>query len=206
MSRSTDSAGMDEAVSALVDGELPRRDSARVLQKVSEDPALRARWRRYHALRAALAGEMVIPSRPDLARRISAAIRDEEEITRPAWRRVSHLRSGLRARAGTIGLAGLAAVLTAAALLAVPERADPPARMVADSTDPVMTIAEADDESHSRADPLAASLTDAEPLPVTPELQQRFGMYLVTHAEYSASGDLPGVMPYSRVAGYSVDR
>ena len=74
----TESEGeMNDRLSALVDGELDHMELAPVVERLLEDSDMRARWARYHLLRAYLRGFRPCSLGDDLSARIRAALANE---------------------------------------------------------------------------------------------------------------------------------
>lgn len=65
----------NEHLSALIDGELDRRESAFLLRRLTTDASMQDDWTRYHLTRACIHNEF--PGRIDLVSRVRAAIADE---------------------------------------------------------------------------------------------------------------------------------
>lgn len=65
---------MRESLSALMDDEANELEIERVLARIGEDEALRARWVRYQAARSALSGQAAALAHLDVSRAVSAAV------------------------------------------------------------------------------------------------------------------------------------
>lgn len=65
----------NEHLSALVDGELDRRESVFLLRRLSSDQAMQDDWSRYHLIRACMQREF--SGRVDLVARVREAVADE---------------------------------------------------------------------------------------------------------------------------------
>lgn len=78
---------INEQLSALADNELPRREFPLLWQRVARDPALTAKWARYHLMRDALRGDLPNETMPALGAAISTALADEAPVSvvRASW-------------------------------------------------------------------------------------------------------------------------
>ena len=83
MTSKTESMTGEEALSALLDGELEALPRNRVLGRLIEDEELRARWARYHAGRASLEGAEPGLIGADFSERVAAAVSAETPIMVP---------------------------------------------------------------------------------------------------------------------------
>jgi anti-sigma factor RsiW len=95
---------MSEELSALVDGELARSETAFMLRRLGHDAGLRARYARYHLIRDCLRSPTLAMPALDLAARVQAALAAE-----PAPRRALPWRMGLQYAAGFFTAAVVAA-------------------------------------------------------------------------------------------------
>ena len=95
---------MSEELSALVDGELARTETAFMMRRLGHDAELRARYARYHLIRDCLRTPSLAMPAMDLASRVHAALASE-----PAPRRVMPWRTGLQYAAGFFTAAIVAA-------------------------------------------------------------------------------------------------
>lgn len=95
---------MSEELSALVDGELARTETAFMLRRLGHDAELRARYARYHLIRDCLRNPSLAMPTTSLAERVQAALAAE-----PAPRRALPWRMGLQYAAGFFTAAIVAA-------------------------------------------------------------------------------------------------
>jgi len=191
-----DGGERDEFLSALLDGELSGEDCARTVERLLRDPRLQAQWSRYHAARSALERSGAGCVGPAFAARVRQALADEPTILAPAepasWRLWGRPIAGL-ALAATVAVAALAGLL-----LAQPAHAPAPgdAAVVADL--------DAGNAPAPGAGELApAAYHEASPAARQAELRRRLALYLVSHSEYAQAGEMPGVLRYSRFAGFN---
>ena len=201
-----------EAMSALVDGELPSAEAERLIERVREDEELRARWTRYHAGRAALAGH---PARlsANFAERVHARLQEEPAIAGPLARRSPRIRGWRPSGQGMIGFAVAASVgaVTLAGLLTLRDAQD--TGVSPSSTAPVAELTGGERVAGVpvpmlRPDGLAtvsASIPQgaASGPTIDPEWMDE---YVTSHAVMSAGGSMPGLIHSGRLAGYQADR
>lgn len=191
----------DEALSALVDGELPPAQRERLIGCLLAEPGLRARWARYHALRATAHGCPPGILDGGFCERLHDTLADEPVLA--ASRRPR--RPGARWLRPAAGLA-LAASVTLVALggLLVWQRqavdgsgADPSATGVSSAAAPRI------DAGGGMADIRPAMLATAADPAERAALRRRLEVYLARHSGYSGAADMPGMLPYTRFAGFN---
>lgn len=190
MTSKTESMTGEEALSALVDGELETLPRNRIVGRLLEDPELRARWARYHAGRASLEGAEPGLIGAGFSERVAAAVSAEPPITAPG--RLRGVHEPLWGRAG--------AAIAAAAVVA----------MVAVGGGMVLR-----DGVFESPTPVAAG-GDATPLvsgtfgdglePAEQErVRQRLAVYLNSHNRFADAGEMPNVIPSSRLVGFNAE-
>jgi negative regulator of sigma E activity len=108
-----DETRLNEALSALMDGEADELEVRRVLREVPAQPELAAAWKRYHAVRASLQQEMHLNPRVDLLQGVQARLAAENTHQ---GRLSGLLRSRIVRYAGQ---GAIAASVAAAALMGV---------------------------------------------------------------------------------------
>lgn len=170
----------DEKLSAFMDDEF----HPEVLDTLKQDEEARGRWTRYHLIRDMLSGHAeAIPS-SDFAGRVSAALRDEPTILRPARKAVGHT---LKQVAGM----AIAATVATVAVLTVQQSG------VNDVGQPSSTvIASNPDNSVSGVQVVS---TNPVSQPMDQQVQSKLSSYLINHNEYSASSRMQGMLPYMRI-------
>lgn len=172
----------DEKLSAFMDDEI----HPEVLTTLKQDSEARGRWSRYHLIRDVLSGHTeTIPS-SDFAERVSAALRDEPTVLRPARRRLGHTVKQVA------GLAIAATVATVAVLTVQQSEISPgsvtaPAQVAANGSVPVDGIRSVNASNN----PPVRSFDQ--------EVQSKLSNYLINHNEYSASSRMQGMLPYMRI-------
>lgn len=73
-----------ELLSALKDGELDEQQTARLLSRLTEDPALRQRWHRYHLVGDVMRNNIPTLFQHNLADRIKTALLTEPTVLSPS--------------------------------------------------------------------------------------------------------------------------
>jgi sigma-E factor negative regulatory protein RseA len=106
---------LDSQLSAMFDDELPEAECELLARRLSRDEALKARWRRYAVMGAAIRAERGVRLDANLALRVSAAISSEPALAGEEVRRGRTGGSRLIQRwwqpvAGTAVAAGVAAM------------------------------------------------------------------------------------------------
>jgi sigma-E factor negative regulatory protein RseA len=106
---------LDSQLSAMFDDELPQEECELLARRLSRDEALKARWRRYAVMGAAIRAERGVRLDANLASRVSSAISAEPSLSAEEARSRKASGSGLVRRwwqpvAGTAVAAGVAAL------------------------------------------------------------------------------------------------
>lgn len=106
---------LDSQLSAMFDDELPEAECELLARRLSRDEALKARWRRYAVMGAAIRAERGVRLDANLALRVGAAISSEPALAGEEFRRGRAGGSRLIQRwwqpvAGTAVAAGVAAM------------------------------------------------------------------------------------------------
>jgi anti-sigma factor RsiW len=186
---------LDEALSALMDGELPPDEAQRVLDAVLDDPALRQRWARYHRAGTALRGER-FPGADVVAVGVREALEREPVPLQAA------ADSARRRPAAWVGLALAASLAVVAVLVVLGPGGEPAGPVVA----PVATA--------PRPGPAVSDVRDETPAPgpermawqaAGPGVSKRLNAYLLDHSDYLSDG-VHGLLAYARVVGYDEQR
>ena len=182
-----------EQVSALVDATLDGPRTERLLQRLDADPALRARWGRYHLIRDVLRGEPVVATARDVAAGVRERLMTEPVVIAPRWSRPVLRRQWFGAAAGL----AVAASFGAAAVLLLP-------RMEVPSGQPGPAVVAAQPDAQT-------PWMLVEQRPVTrwhardPAVESDLHRYLADHSEYAATG-VKGPMPLATLVGYDTGR
>jgi anti-sigma factor RsiW len=195
-----------EQLSALIDGELPASETALLLRRLADEPALRQRLARYGACGEALRGVRV---RSDFALRVSTALIAEPAhrarvASHPVLRRYLAPLAGL-AIAATVAGAAILVLGRSPALNARPaivaEQGAPAAMPVGPPAAPAPTVARRTPQAGTFA--ALTSPAGSEPASyVTPAARQGLGVipraelanYVVAHSEVSASLGMRSVL------------
>ena len=164
---------MKEKISALMDGELERHQSAGAIEAVKDGGEARETWRGYHLIGDAMR-EMRMLS-PGFAERVGAAIGQEPTVLAPRRRTFAN-PAAMRWSALA---AGIAAVALVGWVAFVPQAEQAPVASVADR---VVLPKPPVQEASLVAPPEAAN------------------DYLLAHQGYSPRNSLQGAVPYVRVA------
>ena len=172
----TDPHTIDEQLSAFADGELPQAEAELLLARLARDPALRARWERYHAIGESLRGGLPARYPRGLAAGVGAAL--EREPAHAGGRR----RALGRFAMPLIG-AAIAASVAVVGVMVVRTQSEVPASPVA----PLTASAERDTKGGGMV------------VDYSPQMQAKLGAYVVRHGELAGRA-LPSVAPHVRVA------
>ena len=170
---------MKEKISAMMDGELERFESAGALKALDHGGEARQTWRTYHLIGDAMRDTRVLS--PGFADRVIAKLQDEPTVLAPVFS-----ASGLRARPAARWSA-LAASLAAVAFVGwvafLPEQEPARAPQVA-----ATVLPGAAPRVQPAADTMVAPPDTADD-------------YLLAHQGYSPRNSFLGAAPYVRVSG-----
>ena len=185
MSQTSTSDGVQETLSAAMDGEATPDELHGALDAASRDDELRAKWERMHFASAVMRGALATSEAPSASTSASLGTKRGRRIAKPShWPR---LRLGPSVAAVVAVLAALTVVLVAGLM----QEEEPP-NLVAD-TAPVPTAAM----------PAATEPTDLQPLleaELAPIDRRRMNAYMLQHARYNAAAGTAGI-PLARVLG-----
>jgi negative regulator of sigma E activity len=196
---------LDSQLSAMFDDELPEDQCQLLARRLSRDEALKARWRRYAVMGAAIRAERGVRLETNLASRVSAAISAEPALTGEAVAKGESAKgTGFRWWQPVVGGA-IAAGVAAMSVLWI--RAEAPVgatSLVAQNAAPSATViaapANAADAPETYVVPAAVERT---PIVPTAELAN----YVVAHSEFSAPvsrRNLLSALVASEMAGENV--
>lgn len=180
----------EELLSALMDGELSAGEQMRALARLQAEPALRRRWARYHAVRAALttgAGRMSF----DFAERVGHARAREPGVPAPGRVRGT-VGTWLRPAAGLAIAASVALVAFGGLTLL---RESGPGSPVTVTDNATQGLSGSDTSVSAGASPVAINtdveLSEAE----RARLWQQMLLYLGSHSVFSdAAGEDDGIV------------
>lgn len=200
MTSKTESMTGEEALSALVDGELEALPRNRIVGRLLEDPELRARWARYHAGRASLEGAEPGLVSAGFSERVAAAVSAEPPIVAPGQLR--GVRQPFSGRAGTaLAAAAVVAVIAVSGVLILRDGvSESPSPVVADN-DRGTTAAAGDDAAPLVSGTFGDGLAPAD----QDRVRQRLAIYLNSHNRFADAGEMPNVMPSSRLVGFNAE-
>jgi sigma-E factor negative regulatory protein RseA len=168
-----------EKISAVMDGELERFESAGTLKALESGDEARETWRLYHLIGDAMRDTRMLS--PGFAERVGARLKDEPTVLAPAFA-ASRVLASPAARRWSALAASLAAAAFVGWVAFLP--GDEPAQVPQVAT--VLPVP----ASHVQqaADTLVAPPDTADD-------------YLLAHQGYSPRNSLLGVAPYVRVSG-----
>lgn len=201
MTNKTESMTGEEALSALMDGELEALPRKRILGRLLEDEELGARWARYHAGRASLEGTDPGLIGADFSERVAAAVSAEPPIVAPG--RLRGARRPIRERARVaVAAASIGGIIAVGGVLMLRDGAfQSSAPSVADN-DRGATVAADDGAAPLGSGTFGDGLAPAE----QERVRQRLAMYLNSHNRFADAGEMPRVMPSSRLVGFNAER
>jgi len=194
VTRDETTPGDAELLSALMDDELTPRERDQALERLQREPALQARWARYHAVRAALDNGAAHLA-PDFAERVRRARENEPVVFAP--------RGVMASRADWVRpLAGIA-IAASVALVAIGGLT-----LLRDSPPGASTTPLADGGESAVQEPLRDSAA-VRPVMVAPgtdavsaapeAARKRLLLYLASHNEYADMAEVPTGIPYGRL-------
>ncbi|MEH6343686.1 MAG: sigma-E factor negative regulatory protein [Bermanella sp.] len=189
----------NEALSALMDGELDEMALRRTLNQLDDEPELKQTWSRYHLQRDTIKGDISAFSTLDISGAISAAIDDEAALegikqpseSKPWWKAV----------------AGLSVAASVALAVVIGARFNPlvetqGVQQLASKTQvkvvtPEITLVKGPSM-------IAQSNSELEGVDekVLQQAQERLNSYLKQHAQDSALGQGRTAMPFARVVNF----
>ncbi len=184
-----------EQISALMDGEL-ENESKTTLQALINNDEHRQIWAHYHLIGECLRGNLSKYFDPNIADRISTAIKDEPTILAP-----KHATNFFKPIMGFAIAASVAVVV----ILGVQQTSLNPV------TTPTQTIAshQPDLSNHQLVTNVAVkpATQQVKPLPATMpvDARSRLNRYLVNYNDYSANAGMQGMLPYVRIVAYETD-
>ncbi len=219
---------LEEALSALMDGEATEMETHRLLKALEEDPQLRDRWTRYHMASSAIKGEPATTA-VDYSAAIAAAI-DQE----PA-----HRKSPLTMFAGSAGRFAIAASVAMVAVLGVQQLNSPAGTSLIDNGSEISEFAGVETSTENtgpaiqfpsgfqptiNARTVSAGGNNKSSLRTTPELefqqqaQQQFKQkypeaelraylnnIMSKHSSHAALNSNQGMLPFARLSEVAND-
>lgn len=192
---------MNEALSALMDGEVEELELRRLLKASAEpDSAVRQTWRRYHQQQALRSSDSVGLLHLDISARVADSLAQQPPLSTPVsaggWKK-------------PVASVAIAASVALAVFIAAPALQQQPA-----SSQPVLT-AQNSNPLPNRAFPVAATSATSGTQPASvqqtvsspvrsvnnPQLEQ----YFLRHTEQAALNNGHGMMSFARVARFDIE-
>jgi sigma-E factor negative regulatory protein RseA len=200
---------LDEKVSALVDGELPREEVDQLIMALKQDSGIQACWRHFHLISDALKNNLPDRLPEDFVKRVSLALESEPALTNPPPPYRSARPTNLHAP--TVGFA-LAASVAAVAFLGLGWHSLNPTEPAPESA----VVAQAASDAVAPAPSMPTAVTTVSTLPAIsytkvhgrqwdverPDVISKLNGYLISHDQYSLVGVRSGVLPQVRIVGY----
>lgn len=205
--------GLNEQVSALVDGELREEEAELLLRQLAHSKELKARFARYCLISEALHRNLSVATGSDLTDRVARALEDEPSYggsqrqkpqKRQEWRGGAFLRPAAGMAFAVTGALAMVALWPQQNQDTASAQATRPAvavqQAVARSSQPIQAV----DSSEPSAPSIAVNTTGGQRQweHLDPQVRQQLTDYLVKHSERSASGQMDTALPYMRIIGY----
>ena len=167
---------MKERISAFIDGEVHSKD---LVDELKDDKEMRAMVARYSLIGDVL-NNRYAPGSHELAVKVHDALDAEATLIAPRqWTRKPKLMKQ------AAGLA-MAATVAAVAIMVVGN--------FSPTTETGVSVA---------ISPVAVGPITDKPIRMTTAVQRKLNGYLISHTEYSASGQMKGMLPYTRIASFT---
>jgi sigma-E factor negative regulatory protein RseA len=172
---------LDSQLSAMFDDELPEDQCQLLARRLSRDEALKARWRRYAVIGAAVRAERGVRLDTNLAERVSAVISAEPALTGESVVKGESGRGGGMRWWQPVAGGAIAAGVAAMSVMWIRAQAPVGESVMIAQNSPAAVIAspQADTPAESYVVPASVERT---PIVPTAELAN----YVVAHSEYSA--------------------
>lgn len=189
---------IQEQLSALMDGELPRDETLFLMRRIEGDRGLVQRWSAYHVCRQSLRRQEILPLRADFASGIMARIELEAapESSRMApwlrWASGGAIAASVAVAALVISAPPNAPGLPGEAIVATPASSTP--GVVAPLSNSASDFPPPQVSSPWAVQPASAS-TSGFSTPSTP-IDPRLQSYLIRHYDAAGGAGQAGLMPY----------
>lgn len=177
-----------ERLSAFMDGELD--DAAEVVDALEQDAELQSVWQRYHLIRDTLHQRLAPGTDREFAQAVSAALAHEPTIIAPRRRNWS-VKEIAKPAAGM----AIAASIAVVAVLGVQSYRAP--------NNPAPQVAQIEPRAATTTTVAADSFKSETDQQLDAKVQSKLSGYLLNHNEYSASSQVQGILPYTRIVGYT---
>ena len=174
----------DEALSALIDGELTTEALVELVERLVSTPELQRQWHHHHLMRDLMQPQPNPPLRPHFSAQVMQRLESEPTVLIPPRRRPWMAGYGIPVRSATALVASIAAVMVVGGLFLTLDRGTATRPIVAQGGGmplPVVVSAEA----------------------VAAIEHQRMESYLARHVAKSPSSQMRSFLPYARVVSYN---
>ena len=149
-------------------------DDQRVIDSLRQHDEARSTWATYHLIRDVMT-QHYVPGSHALAGRVAAALQNEPTILAPKrWFKPKQL---MRHASGV----AIAATIASVAILVVHQSPETPQDIPNFAVGPITQ----------------------QPVRLTAAAENKLSGYIVSHNEYSASSRIKGMLPYTRIIGYT---
>ncbi|MDQ7073909.1 MAG: sigma-E factor negative regulatory protein [Gammaproteobacteria bacterium] len=188
---------VNESLSALMDGESDAREQKHILNLMaeSEQVDLKLRWGRYHLISDGVQGDVPLLS-TNFAASVRDAIDNEPAILAPRALRTILTRSTLLKGVAGFAIAASVALVSIVGLRSLQNEVGVD-QQLAEQSQPLMLLQPRQDVRLVAA-PLQGTRWNLH----RSAIEKRLNGYLATHTEHTVLGEVQGVVPYSRLAGY----
>jgi sigma-E factor negative regulatory protein RseA len=191
-----------QALSALLDGELPAPQASGLLDAVERDPELRCLWERYHLIGGVLRGEGTVMAYRGVAERTRERVAAEPTVLAPAG--PSRRRPSRIAPFAGVALAASAAFL---AVFAVPSLFEPVSTALREpSVARTERISSGPDASATVSERFLVSGSAQRWHIDQPAVRSKLDRLLVSHQEYAPATGINGMLPYATLVSYGAGR
>ncbi len=194
-----------EAISALIDGELPDDVRDELIGDLLKSDTLRDQWTSLHFTREAMSPDYVDHLPSDFASRVASAIDDEpallvspagaEHPSRPAWQKPF------------AGFA-LAASVAAIAVLGVDwgQQTGSQTGPLPIASEPVRNEGSGPDSASTQLASALGTYWSSQPGKRDMDVEKRLNMYLSDHIESATASNIQGLLAYSKLVAYDGER
>ncbi len=181
---------INEQISSLVDGELPSEECELLRHRLAQDSELRATWRNYHLIRDAIRGGL--PKFISTSAEVDDFWHQVPDSPYPASR-FDVLQRFNRPFIGMVIAASVAMLAVISVVYNDEQLADPLSPQIA-------TAFQTTEQQRIRENFVIVPRSGWQS--AKPAVVSHLNGYLVDHSHYAGFGSAPGIISYSRVAGY----
>ncbi|MDQ7015463.1 MAG: sigma-E factor negative regulatory protein [Gammaproteobacteria bacterium] len=188
---------VNESLSALIDGECDDKERERLLTLMMkrDQLELKSKWARYHLISDGAQGDVPLLS-ADFSASVRDAIDSEPVILAPRALRSILTRSKLLKGVAGFAIAASVALVSIVGLRSMQTEMSVD-QSLAQQTQPLMRL-----QPRQNVRLVAAPLSGTRWNLHRSAVEKRLNGYLATHTEHTVLGEMQGVVPYSRLAGY----